>query len=67
MNLSSIYRTFFDFTDKTVVLMDEEIFRSTPLQRVYQYLRSDNSININYVPGSIVEESVPKVLNLLLR
>ena len=47
--------------------MDEEIFRSTPLQRVYQYLRSNNSTSINYIPGSIVEERVPEVLNLLLK
>ena len=50
-----------------MVLMDEEIFRSTPLQRVYQYLRSKNSTSIKYIPGSIVEERVPEVLNLLLK
>ena len=55
------------FSDKTMILMDEEIFKSTPLQRVYQYLRSKNSTNIKYVPGSVVEESKPEVINLLLR
>ena len=63
----AVWNFWLCFTDKTMVLMDEEIFRSTPLQRVYQYLRSKNSTSIKYVPGSIVEESVPKVLNLLLK
>lgn len=53
--------------DTNVILMDEEIFQSTPLQRVYQYLRSKDSTNIRYVPGSIVERNVPEVLSLLLK
>ena len=53
--------------DKTVVSVDEKIFRDTPLQRVYQYLRSKNSTSIRYVPGTIVEERVPEVLSLLLK
>jgi len=47
--------------------MDEDIFQSTPLQRVYQYLRSKNSTSIRYVEGSIVEESKAEVLNLLMK
>ena len=50
-----------------MVLMDEEIFKSTPLQRVYQYLKSKNSTNIKYVPGSVVEKNKPVVLSLLLK
>ena len=53
--------------DKTVVSVDKKIFRDTPLQRVYQYLRSKNSTSIRYVPGTVVEESVPEVLSLLLK
>ena len=53
--------------DKTVVSVDEKIFRDTPLQRVYQYLRSKNSTSIRYMPGTVVEERVPEVLSLLLK
>ena len=54
-------------TDKTVVSIDQKIFRDTPLQRVYQYLKNKNSTSIRYVPGTVVEECVPEVLNLLLK
>ena len=47
--------------------MDQRIFRDTPLQRVYQYLKSKNSTSIRYVPGTVVEECVPEVLSLLLK
>ena len=57
-----------NFTDKAVVLMDKEIFKSIPLQRVYLYLRSENSTyNIQYIPGTIVENDIPEVLKLLLK
>ena len=53
--------------DKTVVSVDQKIFQDTPLQRVYQYLKSKNSTSIRYVPGTVVEECVPEALSLLLK